>query len=303
MVKKKLQLKVKTAIPSYLTRHRLVIIKPLAAILLLIIIGFFSGCRAEQDHNTIVVAGSTAVAPLLRELAAAFVAANNGIVIEVQELGTSAGINATIRGISDIAISSRAISPAETERGLIPLTLAIDGIVVVVHSSNPIYNLSLEQTSAIFRGEITNWQQVGGSNAYIDVVSREEGSGIRQTFESLANLQDIIKTNNNVITSSALVQSALICQGNGAVIIAVSGNPHAIGYLTGATMVEGLKALTIDGVAFAAATVGNGEYIFTTTFYIGITANLTAPAQQFVNFIFSAVGQDIISAAGYMKTH
>jgi phosphate transport system substrate-binding protein len=157
----------------------------------LLVTGCAPGNSGAGSDNTVVVAGSTTVTPVMRELASAF-EASNGVSIEVQELGTSAGINATISGVSNIAMASRAITQAETEQGLSAIAIAIDGVAVIVNASNPVDNLSLEQITAVFRGEITNWSELGGNDAPITVVSREEGSGIRQTFETFAGLQDEI---------------------------------------------------------------------------------------------------------------
>jgi phosphate transport system substrate-binding protein len=237
--------------------------------------------------NTVVVAGSTTVTPVMRELAAEFEAAC-GIVIEVQELGTSAGINATISGVSEIAMASRAITQDEIAQGLSPVAIAIDGVAVIVNGSNPVANLSLEQITAIFKGEISNWSEVGGNDAPITVVSREEGSGIRQTFQTFAEIDEPAR-------------SAIFSQGTGAVIAAVSGNANAIGYVSCGVVTDGFRAVAINGVEFSEEAVINGDYIFANTFFIGVRGNISENAQAFVDFILSEAGQNIVSNKGYVR--
>ncbi|MCL2839833.1 MAG: phosphate ABC transporter substrate-binding protein [Defluviitaleaceae bacterium] len=249
----------------------------------------FAGCRPEDaGSDNIIVAGSTTITPVMREIAEAFESANNGLTVEIQELGTSAGINATIEGISDIAMSSRAMSADEQAQGVHPIPFAIDGVAVVVNPNNPVSDLTLEQITAIFYGEITNWSEVGGNDVAITVVSREEGSGIRSTFESFANIDEVSS-------------GAIISQGTGGVIASVSSNVNAIGYVTTGVVSDGLKAVAINGVMFSETTVMNGSYIFANTFFIGIRDDLSDNAQRFVDFILSSPGQDVVSAAGYVR--
>jgi len=269
------------------------------------IVLFTAACRpndASGGHtNTIIVAGSTTVTPVMRELALVFEAEHRGVSIEVQELGTSAGINATLQGVSDIAMSSRAITQDEQAQGIMPIAFAIDGIAVVVHPHNPVRNLSLEEITAVFRGEITNWQALGGNNHEITVVSREEGSGIRTTFETFASVQDPHQVRDKVIMASAVSRRAIICQGTGAVIAAVSDNPNAIGYVTTGVVAPGFDAVSINGVHFSEQAVLEGTYAFANTFFIGVMDDLSDAARDFVAFILSDEGQSVVRKSGYVR--
>jgi len=272
---------------------------------LLMIAFFIAGCRLDGEHagsrNTIVVAGSTTVAPVMRELATAFESLHDDIHVEVQELGTSAGINATIQGVSDIAMASRAISEFETEQGINSIAFAFDGVAVIVNPDNPINDLSSDQITAIFRGNISNWRDVGGKDAAITVVSREEGSGIRQTFETFANVQDEVQVGDSTVMTSAVARPAIISQGTGSVIAAVSGNRNAIGYVTTGVVVEGLNPVAINGIMFSEETVLTGQYVFANTFFIGVMDDLSYLTQSFIDFILSESGQDIVSNTGYVR--
>ena len=107
--------------------------------------------------GTITVAGSTSVAPLMEVLAEAYMELNSGVTIEIQQTGSSAGIQSTIEGVCDIGMSSRELKDEETAEGVTSLQIALDGIAVIVNTENGIESLTMEQIKQIFTGEITNW--------------------------------------------------------------------------------------------------------------------------------------------------
>lgn len=256
--------------------------------------------QATLQNNHIIIAGSTTVTPLISALANVYTQ-NNPVTIEVQELGTTTGINSTISGVSHIAMSSRSLSDAEIDQGLTPIPIAMDGVAIIVHPNNPVYNLSLEQITAIFKGEITNWSEVGGNDAGIVVVSREEGSGIRTTFESFANVQEEIEVNGNTVMVSAVTPLAIISSGTGGIIASVSGNENAIGYVTTGVVSDAIKSLSVNGVFFSEETVRNGSYIFANVFYLGVMESITPVAQNFIDWILSEDGQNVVSTAEFVR--
>lgn len=262
------------------------------------LLGLFSltllAACAPENENNITIAGSTTVTPVMRQLGAAF-ENETGIHVEIQEIGTSSGINATIEGASDIAMSSRALRDEELA-SLTPINFAIDGMAVIVHPSNPINNLSTELITAIFAGEYTNWSQIGGNDAEITVVSREEGSGARSSFEEFVNL--------NIDGISLVRNDALIHNGTGGVLAAVSSNENAIGYVT-AGVVDGSNVVdvAVNGVRFSQETVLDRTYIFANNFYIAHGGNLPENASAFVDFIMSPAGQAIVAAESYVPVN
>jgi len=262
-----------------------------------------SACKSENARdtdNSVTVAGSTTVTPVMRALSDAFME-QTGTRIEVQELGTSAGINATLQGISDIAMASRAVSESELEQGIIPIPIAIDGIAIVVHPTNPVTDLTADQIRSIFLGEITNWSQVGGNDANITVVSREEGSGIRGSFEGFIDLSIQTMVNGEYINISGISRTAIIQQGTGAIINHVSSNINAIGYITAGIATDAVTAISVDGVPLSEEAIRGGAYAFANTFYIGVRESVAGNAQEFIDFIISPAGQDVVSTTGYVR--
>lgn len=111
-------------------------------------------------EGTIVIAGSTSVAPVMEVLADEYKALNSGVTIEIQQTGSSAGMTSAIEGACDIGMASREVKESEIAEGLIPTVIAMDGIAVIVNNENDVENLTSEQIKGIYTGEITSWSEV-----------------------------------------------------------------------------------------------------------------------------------------------
>lgn len=263
--------------------------------------------QTTQDDTglsgSIIVAGSTTVTPLMTALVASFNESYPGVNIEVQELGTSAGINATIDGVSDIAMASRSLTAEEQERGINPILIALDGMGVIVHPSNPITNISTDQIRDIFRGYITNWSEIGGNDALITVVSREAGSGARVSFESFTGVYDEVDVQGSMVQASAVSPMAVISSGTGGVLASVSGNQNAIGYLTTGVNPDTISHLSIDGVSFSADAVLDGTFPFANSFFLGARDDVSEIAQYFIDWILSPAGQQAVSNAEFVPAY
>ena len=262
-----------------------------------------SGCVADQGveaiTDTLVIAGSTTVTPLMRVLQETYMNATT-THIDIQEIGTSGGINATLDGISDIAMASRSLTADEQARGLNPVPIAMDGVAVIVHHTNPVDNLTLTQIEGIFRGEIRNWSEVGGHDAPITVVSRELGSGMRTTFESFSNVRETFYINGHDVWISAVYPHALVSSGTGGVLNAVSGNTNAIGYLTTGIENPLIRPVAINGVRFSVETAQDGTYPFANVFYLGLMSDPSPASTAFVQWILSEEGQQTVADAEFV---
>mgnify|MGYP003294254800 CR=1 FL=1 len=127
--------------------------------------GYISVSDAEAYTSagltgTIVIAGSTSVAPVMEVLADEYKALNEGVTIEIQQTGSSAGMTSTIEGACDIGMASRDVKDSEMAEGLIPTVIAMDGIAVIVNHENAVENLTSEQIRGIYTGEITDWSEI-----------------------------------------------------------------------------------------------------------------------------------------------
>ena len=165
--------------------------KRIALITLVMILaaGALAGCGAKEESGdsgtgtevtgNVVTAGSTSVQPLSEELAAVFMDENEGITVEVQGGGSGQGMKAIQEKIADFGALSRNVKDEEKSAVVKEYVIAKDGVAVIVNPESKVENLTIEQIKKIYTGEIKNWSEVGGEDAPIVVVSREEGSGTR----------------------------------------------------------------------------------------------------------------------------
>lgn len=247
----------------------------------------------EPSNDTlsgqIQLAGSTTVQPLAEVLAEAFMAEHPDVTIEVQGGGSSVGVTSAGEGTVDIGNASRNVKESEFEEfpELQVFTIAYDGIAIVTNPDLALPSLSLDQVKAIFAGEITNYAEVGGPDAAIIVVSREEGSGTRAAFEEL-----VMESGDE---EAEITEDALLQQSNGQVRTTVSTTPDSIGYLSFGFLDESVKPVAIDGIEPSVANVKNGSYpIFRPLNMLtnGVPEDLS---QAFLAFILSEAGQAIVA--------
>lgn len=264
-------------------------------ILVLSIVVAISACsQSDEDKTgtngntyTLSISGSTSVGPLAEKLADKYVEIKD-IKIEVNQIGSSAGITNATSGVSEIGMSSRDLKEEEKANGLKETIVAYDGIVVVTHPSNKVKDLTMEQVKQIFTGEVTNWKELGGDDMEIVVVSREDGSGSRDAFQEIVDY-----------SSSELVRSAIIASGNGNIKTTVAMNKHAVGFISFEYIDESISTVDINGVEATAENVLQQTYSLSRPFlFVYKEEHLSTEGQQFIEYILSPKGQNIISEAG-----
>ncbi len=259
----------------------------------------FAGCAAEAApaaaesaggaalSGTLSVAGSTTVAPPAQALADAFEARYPETRIDVQGIGSSAGMKMLNEGGCEIGMASRELKQKELDWGLESIAIAYDGIAVVVHPSNGVSDLTKEEIQKIFMGEITNWSEVGGINKEILVVSREDGSGTRGAFEEILKLEGD--------EGSMVIESALIAEGNGAVKANIASKSQAIGYISLGIVDETVKALQVDGAEVTVANIKSGAYGVSRPLNMATKGEMSELAKTYLDFVMSPEGQKIVA--------
>ena len=234
--------------------------------------------------------GSTTVQPVGKSIADEFASVEPGISVEVQGVGSSAGIKAAIDGTADIGASSRELKEEEKSTGITEHVLAYDGIAVVVNKENPVKDLDSETVKKIFEGEITNWSEVGGNDEDIIVISRESGSGTRDAFEEMIELTEEV----DGATVPTLREDALICEGNGSVKASVASKTNAIAYLSLGYVDDTMNTVSIDGVVPSVETVKSGEYKISRPLLLVTKGEISEAAQKYLDYCLDE-GQTIVS--------
>jgi len=244
-----------------------------------------TGCSGKKTA-TVTLAGSTAFQPFAEQLAEKFMQINPAVRVTVQGGGSIVGIQAVQQGAADIGMADLLTLPEEVTKTLAHRVVARDGLAIIVHPSNPVDSISLEQAQEIFCGTITNWKALGGPDARIDIVSREEGSGTRKSFECL------------VLKEKALTTTALFQDSNGTIREAVATNPNAIGYLSIGFLDRRVKALKLNGVAPTNENVIKGTYPLSRPIFFVYRDPPSPAVESFVSFVVSPEGERIIAEKG-----
>jgi phosphate transport system substrate-binding protein len=256
--------------------------KTLLWLLPLLLILSCVGC--QRSGAGITVAGSTSVEPFAELLAEEYMSRHSESHIYVQGGGSTAGIEAAITGAANIGMSSRNLIDAEKK--LYAVTIAKDAIAVIVHPSSPIDNLPLDKIREVFSGKITNWNELGGPNHPIDIVTREEGSGTRESFQKF------------VMGKEDISLGALVQDSNGSVRQVISSDPNAIGYISLGLVNEQVKALKISAVEPNLNNVYNGKYTLVRPFLFVFSGEPAGEAKSFLEFVLSPQAQKLLLKEG-----
>lgn len=250
--------------------------------------------------ETISAVGSSSVTPLMEIFAETYTKANPDVFIEVQGPGSSAGVKAAKNDSADLGMSSRALKAEEKEDTLKEEVIARDGIAVVVNPKNKIKGLTSAEITKIYKGELTNWSQVGGEDKPIVTITRDTASGTRGAFEDIMGL----KMKVNDIKVSAISQSAQVANGNGGLKTMVASNPYAIGYISLGTVDDTVHPLMVDDVEATVANVKNDSYKVARPFLVLYHEGKPKEAtQKFLDWMLSKDAQQLVLDNGYIDIH
>ena len=253
------------------------------------------GGASAQASDSITITGSTTVLPIAQKAAEVYMKKNPGVRISVAGTGSGDGIKSVIDGTADIGDASRDMKSKEIklakEKGVTPkkFTVALDCIVPVVNPDNPVKDLSIAQLKDIYTGKIKNWNEVGGNDKPIVVISRDSSSG---TFEVW---------NHRVLGKKTRVRpDAQLQASNGAVAQAVAGNKYAIGYVGIGYLNDKLKGLTVGGVTASAKTAMDNSYPIARGLYMFTNGEPKGQTADFIAFVMGDEGQKIAKEEGFV---
>lgn len=243
----------------------------------------------KGQNGKIDIAGGTAHIPVMQEAAKRIMTLNPDIRITVAGGGSGVGVKQVGEGLVEIGNTGRPLKADEVERyGLVSFPFAIDGVAVVVHPSNAVAELTFAQVAEIYAGKITNWKEVGGADAKINLYVREDGSGTREVFTDKA------------IHGGEVAASANVVNSNGAMKTSIANDKNAIGYVGIGHIDNSVKAPTLEGMSATQENAENGSYTVVRDLFMNTKGEPQGLTALFIDYIYSPDGAEIISAAGYI---
>jgi phosphate transport system substrate-binding protein len=255
-------------------------------LLLALLVALFPSCRGGRAQRDLTLAGSTSIQPFADKWAEVFMEAHPDFGINVQGGGSSAGIQACKSGACQVGMSSRELKA--DEKDLFEIVIARDGLAIVVHPSNPVRGVRLDEVRQIFSGDLKNWKYVGGPDRTITVVTREEGSGTRGAFQEL------------VMGKIRIYRGAITEDSNGTVREIIAHDPDSIGFISLGLVNDQVRALDLDGVPGNEETIRTGAYKLVRPFLFLSRGEPTGHAKEFIDFVLSDEGQDLIKKEGLL---
>ena len=257
----------------------------LSLFLLVLVAGGLGACGepvATPEPVFLQVAGSTSMARLVSDLAAAYTEQYPLTDIEVLGRGTRFGLNELTAGRADLALVSWL--PVDYDPQVQTFPIARDGIAIIVHPTNDVAGLGLLQLRDLFTGRVHDWAGVGGaiSQGEVQVVSREEGSGTRAAFVDM------------VIGEPRVTPLAVVAPSSEAVVDYVATHPNAIGYVSMAMALPTVKVLSIEGEMPTPQSAQEGSYPLTRQLWFVSAASPTDKVVAFRRFALSPAGQQIV---------
>lgn len=253
----------------------------------------FTGCGtqgAEKGNlkGNVTLSGSTSMEKLCEAMSESFMEENPGVTVTAEYTGSGAGLESLAAGSVDIGNASRGLKAGEKANGSVENIVAIDGIAVITDKKNSVIDLSSENLAKIYKGEITNWSEIGGANQPIVIIGREAGSGTRDAFEELLKVKDSCKYAQEL-------------DSTGAVLAKVSSTPGAIGYVSLDVVDNTVIGLKIDGVEPTEKQILAGKYLLQRPFVMATKGEISKQnevVQAWFAYIHSDAGKEVIKKVG-----
>jgi len=263
----------------------------------LLVLGLvWAGELRAAEKKTLQIEGSTTVGPIADAFAEAFKSNYPDLKISINKPGSGAGAAALIDGRCDIAIMSRFMKDKEFKdavtKGVYPVAhvVAMDGVCIVVHPSNPVAQLSTSQIREIYQGKIVNWKAVGGTDLPIVVISRDNSSGTYETFHELVMNKEEMGSKVEYVSSNPQAHAR------------VKATIGAIGYVGIGFLDANIKAMKVDGILPSRQTIATGQYPVARPLFMFTNGypKLGGMIYKFCTFYLTETGQEIIEAKGFI---
>jgi phosphate transport system substrate-binding protein len=247
----------------------------------------------------VTVKGSDTMVILAGRWAERYMSENRGQIVQVTGGGSGTGIAALINGTTDVCMASRPMKDEEKRKLRdrfqtmgVEIPVAKDGLSVYVNEANPVKSITLEQLKRVYRGELTNWKDLGGADALITLYGRENSSGTYVFFK------------DHVLGGRDFAARCQTLPGTAAVANAVAKDRNGIGY-GGAAYAKGVRDLSLvvnpgaAGVLPSADTVADGSYPLARDLYFYVRNKPAGDLKKFVDWVLSPAGQKLVTEVGY----
>jgi len=257
----------------------------------------FSGCvdnsAGASEPVVIKMAGGTALIPILEDISKEYMLENKNVQIEVTGGGSGFGIQETGEGRLTIGMAGRNLKSEEKETygDIIVYKIGLDGIAIITNNENNISDLTTEQIQKIYSGEVTNWKDVGGIDQAINIYTREEDSGTRDTFWN----EGLLKGN--------ISEKALMVASNGEMKSKVSSDKNAIGYISIGYVDDSVKTVNFNGVEPTQENVKEGLYKIYRPLNLLTKGEPDENVKKFIEYILSSNGQEIVKNDGFLPVN
>lgn len=280
----------------------------LAAVMALALVGC-GGSEATDEGATggdeltgsITIEGSDTMVNLAQAWQEEFNKENPGVMIAIKGGGSGTGIAALINGTVDYANASREIKDEEvaeaTAKGITPVEnrVAVDGIAVILNPANGVTDLTMEQLGKIYRGEITNWKDVGGADKAIVLLSRDSSSGTYEYFK-----EEVVAAEDE---NAEFAKEAKLLPSTQAIVDETKANADAIGYVGLGYVTPDVKVVAIDGVVASLETAKDGSYVLSRGLYMYSNGEPADVMKAYLDWILSPAGQAVVEDQGFVPVN
>ncbi len=234
-----------------------------------------ASAQTEKLTGTVTASGSSALLPLVKQAAVEFMDLHQGVTVNVTGGGSGTGIKNVADGTSDIGNSDVAFDAQYNDSGLVDHVVAIAPFILIVNKDVAVDSLTKQQAADIFTGKITNWQEVGGKDRKIIIVTRPESSGSRKLIVNL------------VLDGKEFTKDGITQAESGAMKTSVAETPGAIGYIDAPYVDDSLKALQFEGVAYSPDAIRSGQYPLYGVEHMYTKGEPTGAVKAFLDYILS----------------
>lgn len=267
---------------------------------LMLLVGGFGLSKSAMASRVVQMKGSDTILNVSQYLAEEYMLENKDARIAVTGGGSGVGIASLINGTGDIGMASRNIKSKEIEMtkekgiDIKEVVIGFDGITIIENKNNPVKNISSKDLGKIFRGEITNWKEIGGNDAPIVVLSRDSSSGTHEFFK-----EHIVRNNNPKGTEEYGIKT-LYMPSNEAIKQEVETNVNAIGYIGMGYVDKNVKSINVDNIEPNVSNVSSKKYPIAREIYWYVKKEDNKTVNGLVNYALSKDGQEIVKEEGFV---